>query len=99
MLKLKVKDWSLCLLQVYALNAVSEYYAFVDDFNDALQREGLTEFINLLGDSNAHLRTDKETWKDVIGRQVDPVFNKNGRYLLQLCGSNGLCIMNIFSNA
>ena len=38
MLKLKVKDRSLCLLQVYAPNAVSEYQAFVDDVNAALQR-------------------------------------------------------------
>ena len=40
MLKLKVKDWSLCLLQVYAPNAASKYQAFVDDVNDALQRLG-----------------------------------------------------------
>ena len=36
MLKLKVKDQSLCLLQVYAHNAESEYEAFVDDINHAL---------------------------------------------------------------
>ena len=40
MLKFKVKDRSLCLLQVYASNAVSEYQAFEDDVNDALQRVG-----------------------------------------------------------
>ena len=36
MLKLKVLDRSLCLLQVYAPNATSEYQAFVDEVNDAL---------------------------------------------------------------
>ena len=36
MLKFKVKERSLCLLQVYAPNAVSEYQAFVDDVNDAV---------------------------------------------------------------
>ena len=38
MLKLKVKERSLCLLQVHAPNAVSDYQAFVNDVNDALQR-------------------------------------------------------------
>jgi len=38
MLKLKVKNQSICLLQVYAPNASSEYQAFVDKVNDALLR-------------------------------------------------------------
>ena len=33
MFKLKVLDRSLCLLQVYAPNAMSEYQAFVDEVN------------------------------------------------------------------
>ena len=43
MLKFEVKDRSLCLLQVYAPNAVREYQAFVDDVDDALQRVESTE--------------------------------------------------------
>ena len=39
MLKLKVLDRSLCLLQVYAPNATSEYQAFVNEVNDALSYE------------------------------------------------------------
>ena len=35
-LKLKILDRSLCLLQVYAPNAMSEYQAFVDEVKDAL---------------------------------------------------------------
>ena len=91
LLKLKVKDRSLCLLQVYASNAVSEYRAFVDDVNDALQRVGSTESTILLVDFNG---TDSETWKDVIGRHGDLALNENGQNLLQLCCSNGLCVMN-----
>ena len=87
MLKLKVKDRSLCLLQVYAPNAVSEHPAFVDDVNDALQRVGSTESTIRLGDFNAHIGTDNETWKGVDGRHGDPAFNENGWYLLQLCCS------------
>ena len=96
MLKLKLKDWSLFLLQVYAPNAVSEYQAFVEDVNDALQRVRSIESTVLLGDFNAYIGTDSKTWKGVIGTHRDPAFNENGRYLLQLCCSNGLCIMNTF---
>ena len=96
MLKLKVKDKALCLLQVYAPNATSEYQAFVDEVNDALLRVSPTESTVLMGDFNAHVGIDNETWKGVIGRHGDASFNENGRYLLQLCCSNGLCIMNTF---
>ena len=71
MLKLKVKDWSLYLLQVYAPNAVNEYQAFMNDVIDALQRVGSTESNTLLGDFNAHIGTDSKTWKGVIGRHGD----------------------------
>ena len=95
-LKLKVKDRSLRLLQVYVPNAVSEYQDYVNDVSDTLRRAGLTESTILLGDFNAHIGTNNETWKGVIGRHGDPAFNENGRCSLQLCCSNGLCIMNTF---
>ena len=49
MLKLKVLDRSLCLLQVYAPNATSKYQAFVDEVNDALLRVSPTESTVLWG--------------------------------------------------
>ena len=57
---------------------------------------GSTEPTILLGDFNAHIGTDNETWKGVIGRHGEPAFNENGGNLLHLCCSNGLCIMNTF---
>ena len=63
MLKLKVLDWTLCLLQVYAHNATSEYQAFVDEVNDALLRVSPTGSTVLMGDFNAHVGTDTDTWK------------------------------------
>ena len=89
MLKLKVKDLSLCLLQVYDPNVVSEYQAFVDDVNDALQRVGSTESTIFLEDFSAHIGTVSETRKGVIGRHGDPAFNEYGRNLWQLCCSSG----------
>ena len=98
MLKLKVLDQSLCLLQVglYVPNATSEYQTFVDEVNDALLRVSLTDPIVLMGDFNAHVGTDTDTWKGVIGKHEVTGLNENGRYLLQLCCSNGLRIMNTF---
>ena len=63
MLKLKVSDRSLCLWQVYAPNATSEYQTFVDEVNDALLRVSATESTVFMGDFNAHVGTD--TWKGV----------------------------------
>ena len=96
MLKLKVLDRSLCLLQVYAPNATSEYQTFVDEVNDALLRVSATESTVLMGDFNARVGTDTDTWKGVIGKHGVTGLNENGRYLLQLCCSNGFRIMNTF---
>ena len=96
LLNLTVKGRSLCQLQVYAPNAVSKYQAFVHDISNVVQRVGSTESTILLVDFNMHIGTDSETWKGVIGRHRDPAFNEKGLYLLQLCCSNRLCIMNTF---
>ena len=96
MLKLKVLDRSLCLLQVYAPNATNEYQAFVDEVNDALLRVSATESTVLMGDFNANVGTDTDTWKSVIEKHGVTGLNENGWYLLQLCCSNGLRIMNTF---
>ena len=66
-----------------------EYQAFVHDVNDALQRVGSTESTILLRDFKAHIGTESETWKGVIGRHRDqgrrqPKMNggdKHNRYL------------------
>ena len=72
------------------------YEAFVDEVNDALLRVANFESIVLLGDFNAHVGTDNETWKGVIGRHRIADANKNGLCLLQLCSRNGLSIINTF---
>ena len=96
MLKLKVLDRLLCLLQIYAPNATSEYQAFVDEVNDALLQVFPTESTVLMGNFNVHVGTDTGTWKGVIGKCGVTGLNENGRYLLQLCCSNELRIMNTF---
>ena len=96
MLKLKVLERSLCLLQVYTPNATCEYQDFVNEINDALLRVSLIEFTVLMGDFNAYVATDTDTWKGLIGNHGVTGQIENGTYLLQLCCSNGLRIMNTF---
>ena len=92
--QLKVLDWSLCLLQVNAPSASSEYQDFVNQVNEALLQRPPTESTVLMRDFNAHVETDTDTWKGVIGKYVVTGLNENERYLLQLCCSNGLRMMN-----
>ena len=47
---------------MYAPNAVSEYQAFINDVNDALQRVGSTESLILLENFEVHIGTESETW-------------------------------------
>ena len=49
-----------------------------------------------MGDFHAHVGTDTDTWKGVIGKHGVTGLNENGRYLMQLCCNNGLRIMNTF---
>ena len=49
-----------------------------------------------MGDFNAQVGTDTDTWKGVIGKHGVTGLNENGRYLLQLCCSYGFRVMNIF---
>ena len=39
----------------------------MDEVNDALQQVSATESTVLVGDLNAHVGTDTDTWKGVIG--------------------------------
>ena len=94
MLNIKVLDRSLCLLPVYAPNVTSEIQAFVDEVNYALLRVSPTESTVLMGEFNAHVGTDTDTWKGVIRKHGVTGLNENARCLLELCCSNGFRIMN-----
>ena len=62
MLKLKVKDQSLCVLQVYAPNAVSKYLGIVDVYPfRRLQGKSLSTTTSVKDSTGNILRDEKET--------------------------------------
>ena len=96
LLKLRLQERSLCILQVYAPNVESQYEAFLEEVEVALGKATSSESLVLLGDFNAHVGIDNATWKGAIRQHGGPDINKNGRCLLQFCATNGLCIMMTF---
>ena len=69
----------------------SKYQAFQDEAKDALLRVSPAAYTVLMGDFNAHVGTDTDTSKGVIGKHKGTGLNEKGMYLLQFCCSNGLC--------
>ena len=61
----------------------------MDEVNDALLVVSSTESRVIMGNFKAHVGTDTDTWKGVIGKRGVTGLNENGRYLLQVCCSNG----------
>ena len=96
LLQLRLQERSLCILQVYAPNIESQYQAFPEEVEVVMGKATSSESLVLLGDFNAHVSIDNETWKGVIGQHGDPDINKNGRCLLQFCATNGMCVVNTF---
>jgi exonuclease III len=95
-LRVRLETKTLSLVQVYAPNLEAEYAAFLDEVDAALEKVPNTESFILMGDFNAHVGNDIQTWGSVIGRNGDAHQNANGEKVLDFCCANGLSIMNTF---
>ena len=63
LLKLRLQERSLCVLQVYAPNIESQCEAFLEEVEVSLRKVTSAESLVLLGDFNAHVGTDNVTLK------------------------------------
>ena len=67
---------------------------FYEDLHSLTAAVPKTEKLILLGDFNACVGTDHQTWENIIGKNVKGNCNSNSLHLLQLCAEHELLITN-----
>ncbi|GAA6106566.1 receptor-type tyrosine-protein phosphatase F-like, partial [Tachysurus ichikawai] len=93
-LRLRVGDRSLTVICAYGPNGSVEYPTFLASLEGVLESAPTGDSVVLLGDFNAHVGSDSDTWRGVIGRNGPPDLNPCGVLLLDFCASHSLSIKN-----
>ncbi|GAA6099379.1 uncharacterized protein LOC120491749, partial [Tachysurus ichikawai] len=71
-LRLRVGDRSLTVICAYGPNGSVEYPTFLASLGGVLESAPTGDSVVLLGDFNAHVGSDSDTWRGVIGRNAPP---------------------------
>ena len=87
------------VIQVYAPttdsteNDIEEFYGNLQQQIDDIDKN---DVLLIMGDWNAKVGTDHETWHKAIGRHGYGDMNDRGERLLEFCSENQLCITNTY---
>ena len=93
-LRLRVGDRCLTVVSAYGPNGSAEYPTFLETLRGVLEGAPTGDSVVFLGDFNAHVGNDSDTWRGVIGRNGPPNLNPSGVLLLDFCASHSLSITN-----
>ena len=98
-LRLNTSDGPANLISVYAPTLTSDQELkdkFYSDLENLILGIPKQEHLILLGDFNARVGNDNDSWPTCLGRHGIGKMNENGQRLLELCTFHDLCITNTF---
>ncbi|KAK3551371.1 hypothetical protein QTP70_016656, partial [Hemibagrus guttatus] len=75
-------------------DSIVECPTFLETLQEVLEGDPTGDPIVLLGDFNAHVGNNSDTWRGVIGRNSPPDLNSSGVLLLDFCASHSLSTTN-----
>lgn len=87
------------IISVYAPTLCSnseEKDQFYEALDETISRISSTEGLYLLGDINARVGADNESWPTCLGFHGRVKINENSQRLLEMCCLHGLCVTSTF---